>query len=103
MHSNSKGPSSPRSSKKGAAYNNVRIGPAGWSYPDWSGYVYPSPKPKGFHEAAYLSQFFDPIEINTFFFRPLNPETSSQLLEWVSSIPAAPLHSKPCRRFTRVA
>src|SRR5215467_529738 len=49
----------------------LRIGPAGWSYPDWAGYVYPSRRPRGFHEAAYLSEFFDTIEINTSFYQPL--------------------------------
>src|SRR5205809_324050 len=48
----------------------VRVGPAGWSYPDWVGYVYPSRRAKGFHEAAYLAQFFDTIEVNTSFYQP---------------------------------
>ena len=59
-----------RAPEADAAPNNasrhvLRIGPAGWSYPDWAGYVYPSRRPRGFHEAAYLSEFFDTIEINT--------------------------------------
>ena len=41
----------------------IRVGPAGWSYPDWAGYVYPSRRPKGFHYATYLAEFFDTIEI----------------------------------------
>ena len=48
----------------------LRIGPAGWHYKDWAGIVYPDPLPKGFHGAAYLSRFFDTIEINTTFYRP---------------------------------
>src|SRR5207245_158871 len=48
----------------------VRIGPAGWSYPDWAGYVYPARRPAGFHEAAYLAAYFDTIEINTSFYQP---------------------------------
>ena len=48
----------------------IRIGPAGWSYKDWEGVVYPMPKPKGFHEATYLAQYFDTIEINSTFYRP---------------------------------
>ena len=42
--------------------STIRVGPAGWSYADWAGIVYPARKPAGFHEAAYLSQFFDTIE-----------------------------------------
>ena len=52
----------------------VRVGPAGWSYPDWSGYVYPTHRSKGFHEATYLAGFFDTIEINTSFYQPLRPD-----------------------------
>jgi len=47
----------------------IRVGPAGWSYPDWGGYVYPSRQKKGFHEATYLAEYFDTIEINTSFYR----------------------------------
>ena len=46
---------------KSTAPHALRIGPAGWSYPDWAGYVYPSRRPKGSHEAAYLAEFFDTI------------------------------------------
>src|SRR6266576_3626957 len=49
----------------------IRIGPAGWSYADWAGIVYPARRPRGFHEAAYLADFFDTIEINTSFYHPL--------------------------------
>jgi uncharacterized protein YecE (DUF72 family) len=52
----------------------IRVGPAGWSYTDWSGYVYPSRRPKGFHEATYLAQFFDTIEINTSFYSPMRDD-----------------------------
>ena len=53
---------------------DVRVGPAGWSYEDWKGIVYPSPRPAGFHEADFLAQYFPVIEINTSFYRPLRPE-----------------------------
>ncbi|PYV19908.1 MAG: hypothetical protein DMG21_00395, partial [Acidobacteria bacterium] len=53
----------------------VRIGPAGWSYPDWEGIVYPREKPRGFHPATYLAQFFDTIEINSTFYNPPAVET----------------------------
>jgi uncharacterized protein YecE (DUF72 family) len=47
----------------------IRIGPAGWYYPDWEGQVYPKPKPRGFDPLAYLAQYFDTIEINSTFYR----------------------------------
>src|SRR5580693_2885227 len=62
------------SSHNPSASPTLRVGPAGWSYPDWTGYVYPSRRPKNFHEAAYLAEFFDTIEINTSFYQPLRPE-----------------------------
>ncbi len=52
----------------------IRVGPAGWSYSDWKGVVYPAVRPRGFHEAAFLAQYFPVIEINTSFYRPLRPE-----------------------------
>jgi hypothetical protein len=49
----------------------IRIGPAGWSYKDWDGIVYPPKPPKGFHGATYLAEIFDTIEVNSSFYRPL--------------------------------
>ncbi len=46
----------------------IRIGPAGWSYPDWEGVVYPRPHPRGFHALPYLARWFDVIEINSSFY-----------------------------------
>ena len=54
----------------------IKIGPAGWSYQDWRGVVYPTPRPRGFHEASYLAHYFPVIEINTSFYRPVRPELS---------------------------
>src|SRR5512140_1369109 len=42
----------------------IRSGPAGWSYSDWEGVVYP-PHGSTFDPLAYLAQFFDTIEINS--------------------------------------
>lgn len=78
----------------------IRIGPAGWSYPDWAGYVYPSPRPKGFHEAAYLAQFFDTIEINTSFYSPLQPGHAHQWVERVSGNPRFLFTAKLWQKFT---
>ncbi len=78
----------------------IRIGPAGWSYSDWAGYVYPAPRPKGFHEASYLAQFFDTIEINTSFYQPLNPEHAKQWIERVSANPRFVFTAKMWQKFT---
>jgi uncharacterized protein YecE (DUF72 family) len=59
----------------------TRIGPAGWAYKDWWGIVYPEPKPRGFQELTFLSQYFDTIEINVTFYRPLTAKTAEGWLE----------------------
>jgi uncharacterized protein YecE (DUF72 family) len=78
----------------------LRIGPAGWSYPDWSGYVYPSRRAKGFHEAEYLSGFFDTIEINTSFYQPLRPDHAANWLDRVASNPRFVFTAKLWQKFT---
>jgi uncharacterized protein YecE (DUF72 family) len=80
--------------------NRLRVGPAGWSYSDWSGYVYPARRPKGFHEAAYLAEFFDTIEINTSFYQPLRPDHAALWLERVSANPSFVFTAKMWQRFT---
>ena len=88
---------------RGALTNDLRIGPAGWAYKDWNGLVYPSPRPKGFHEATYLAQFFDTIEINTSFYRPLRIEQAEQWIERVAANPRFLFTAKLWQRFTHDA
>jgi uncharacterized protein YecE (DUF72 family) len=85
---------------KPASPQTLRIGPAGWSYPDWAGYVYPSRRPKGFHEAAYLAEFFDTIEINTSFYQPLRPDSAKNWIDLVGSNPRFVFTAKLWQRFT---
>jgi uncharacterized protein YecE (DUF72 family) len=54
----------------------IRIGPAGWSYKDWEGIVYPQKPGKSFDPLEYLARFFDTIEINSSFYRPPVPTTT---------------------------
>lgn len=49
--------------------STVRIGPAGWSYPDWDGIVYPRARSRSFDPLAFLASYFDLIEINSTFYR----------------------------------
>ena len=46
------------------------IGPAGWSYKDWEGVVYPQKPGAKFDPLEYLARFFNTIEINSSFYRP---------------------------------
>jgi uncharacterized protein YecE (DUF72 family) len=83
-----------------ATRGRILIGPAGWSYSDWNGIVYPAHHPAGFHEAEYLAQFFDTIEINTSFYNPLRPEMCRQWLARVGANPGFLFTAKLWQRFT---
>src|SRR5215475_5230231 len=63
----------------------IRIGPAGWSYKDWEGVVYPQKPGKSFDPLAYLARFFDTIEINSSFYRPPAPTTTKS---WATRVAA---------------
>jgi len=52
---------------------DLHVGPAGWSYDDWKGTVYPDPQPPRFRPPAFLAQYFNAIEINTTFYHQPNP------------------------------
>jgi uncharacterized protein YecE (DUF72 family) len=88
------------SSKSPAPTGILRIGPAGWAYPDWAGFVYPSRRAKGFHEATYLAEYFDTIEINTSFYQPLRPEHAAQWIDRVAANPRFLFTAKLWQRFT---
>jgi uncharacterized protein YecE (DUF72 family) len=61
----------------------IRIGPAGWSYKDWEGIVYPQKPGKLFDPLEYLAKFFNTIEINSSFYRP---PTASTTKSWVKRV-----------------
>jgi uncharacterized protein YecE (DUF72 family) len=48
----------------------IRVGPAGWSYPDSPGRVYPADVPTKFDVLAFTASYFDTIEINASFYAP---------------------------------
>jgi uncharacterized protein YecE (DUF72 family) len=91
-------PSQPKS--PAVKSHRVLIGPAGWSYDDWNGIVYPSRRPRGFHEAAYLAEFFDAIEINTSFYQPLKSSLAVQWIDRVSFNPRFLFTAKLWQKFT---
>ena len=65
-----------KSNRQSAMIKKVHIGPAGWSYKDWDGVVYPKKAGSKFDPLSYLAQFFDTIEINSSFYRPPTPTTT---------------------------
>ena len=82
------------------ARGRIHVGPAGWSYADWAGVVYPARRGSDFHEATYLARFFDTIEINTSFYQPLRQETSRRWIDRVSANPNFLFTAKLWQRFT---
>jgi uncharacterized protein YecE (DUF72 family) len=62
----------------------IRIGSAGWSYPDWSGVVYPAGSPRGFDPLAFLASFVDCIEVNSTFYRIPDPAAAES---WAKRVP----------------
>jgi uncharacterized protein YecE (DUF72 family) len=78
----------------------IYVGPAGWSYPDWKKILYPDPRPKGFHEATFLAEFFDTIEINTSFYHPMQPAHAEQWITRVAANPRFLFTAKLWRKFT---
>ena len=81
----------------------VRVGPAGWSYADWAGIVYPARRPREFHEATFLADYFDTIEINTSFYQPLRPSHCAQWIERVAANPRFLFTAKLWQKFTHEA
>ena len=80
---------------------SVRVGPAGWSYKDWNGVVYPKPAPRGFDPLAYLAQYFDALEINSTFYRPQPAPVTHAWVERVAHNPRFRFTAKLLRRFTQ--
>src|SRR6201981_1657654 len=77
----------------------IRVGPAGWSYSDWEGTVYP-PHGSRFDQLAYLGSFFDTIEINSPFYRIPPPTHSRSWIRRVGSNPDFKFTTKIFRGFT---
>jgi uncharacterized protein YecE (DUF72 family) len=61
----------------------IRIGPAGWSYKDWEGTVYPQKPGKNFDPLEYLARYFNTIEVNSSFYRP---PTASTTKAWAKRV-----------------
>ncbi|MEW6074172.1 MAG: DUF72 domain-containing protein [Planctomycetota bacterium] len=62
----------------------IRVGPAGWSYPDWEGIVVPRRKPPGFHPLRHLARYVECVEVNSSFYRAPEPAHAKQWVELVA-------------------
>jgi uncharacterized protein YecE (DUF72 family) len=79
----------------------IRVGTAGWDYPDWRGIVYPNrTKTKSFDELAYLARYFDTVEINTTFYRPGDPKVAAGWVRRVAGNADFKFTAKLWKRFT---
>jgi len=78
----------------------IRVGVAGWDYPDWEGTVYPSPHPRNFDRLSYLASIFDVIEINVTFYRQPDPAATRSWVERVAGSPEFLFTAKLLRTFT---
>jgi len=78
----------------------IRVGPAGWSYQDWEGIVYPPKKGTKIDPLGYLADLFDTIELNNTFYRPPTPQMSRSWARRVQSNPRFRFTAKLYRNFT---
>jgi len=65
----------------------IRFGPAGWSYQDWRGRVYPERPPRSFRPLQLLASLFDVIEVNATFYRSF---PAGQFEKWCEQVVAFP-------------
>ncbi|HLH38550.1 MAG TPA: DUF72 domain-containing protein [Bryobacteraceae bacterium] len=77
--------------------SGLRIGPAGWSYPQWKGVVYPAAGP---HPLETLARQFDVVEINSSFYQPLKPEIVQLWLNKIQRNRRFRFTAKMFQRFT---
>lgn len=80
--------------------HHIYVGPAGWSYPDWKGIVYPLSRPSNFNECQYLTEYFDTIEINSTFYRQPDPAVVKKWLQNAAGNPRFRFCVKCWQEFT---
>lgn len=80
--------------------DRVWIGPAGWSYKDWKGRVYPEDRGRDFDPLAYLAGYFDVVEVNSSWYRPPPRRWTRSWVRRVADNPRFRFTAKLWRRFT---
>ena len=78
----------------------IRFGPAGWSYRDWEGIVYPAEKAKGFDALRYLAEYFDTVEVNSTYYHPAAAKTARSWARRVQEHADFRFTAKLWKRFT---
>jgi len=80
----------------------IRVGPAGWDYPDWRGVVYPAGSSPKLRPLELLSGMFDVVEINTSFYRIPEPRHAAAWASEVAHRPRFQFTAKLFQGFTHV-
>ena len=80
--------------------HKIRVGPAGWSYKDWRGIVYPANSGSKFDPLSFLATYFDTIEINSSFYRPPAASSAVSWAKRVAHNPNFKFTAKLYQRFT---
>ncbi|HEY3174571.1 MAG TPA: DUF72 domain-containing protein [Candidatus Polarisedimenticolia bacterium] len=78
----------------------LRIGTAGWSYPDWEGIVYPEGASTRREALPMVAALFDTVEINVTFYRPPTARMSESWVRRVASRPRFRFTAKLWQGFT---
>jgi uncharacterized protein YecE (DUF72 family) len=82
------------------ALRDIRVGPAGWSYADWRGRVYPEGGGTKFDTLALVAKYFNTAEINSSFYHPPSPDTARSWLRRIQHNPNFVFTAKLYRTFT---
>ncbi|MBM4147674.1 MAG: DUF72 domain-containing protein [Lentisphaerae bacterium] len=67
-----------------SAAGKIAFGVAGWSYPDWNGYVYP---PGTRDQLGYIAPYLDMIEVNSSFYRPPSAKAAAAWVRKTAGLP----------------
>lgn len=79
---------------------SLRVGPAGWSYDDWKGIVYPPHMPKSTHPLSLIAEWFDAVEVNSTFYHPPDAKYCAAWLKKTAANPRFRFTVKLWERFT---
>lgn len=77
----------------------VRIGVAGWDYPDWAGRAYPANRSR-VDRLRWIAARFDLVEVNATFYRPAAPRATRRWIQRVHDRPTFRFAAKLLRAFT---
>jgi len=78
----------------------LRVGPAGWNYPDWEGTVYPATASRRFDRLAFLADYCDTIETNSSFYAHPRPKDAARWAERVRRNPRFRFTAKAWQKLT---